>query len=319
MNATPHYSCLRRLDRRQAIDGNRWTKQDFYEHYGPECGANFWDEANDHSGERQGLLHASPRSARSSHVAEQPISSSKRPCAPAARVHKDRRKTSSKENLQMCTLDIVKHQYKQDCIESARLLTRLKKDVDDASDKDYLLWQAEEIEQQHTTHKFTDDKDKPFAPELYPTEAVRYIKAATLEHACSNSWAGTRTLPLHVAVGAVLHHALFRTNSNAHDESTESYRYRINRQTKDATKAFITAIINIKNVEFIKEALAQIPCNDETLHWISATKDKLELARQSAQARMEEYVESAYVQSATFAIRLDKLKRRAAYVESASL
>jgi len=215
----------------------------------------------------------------------------------------------------MCTLDIVKHQYGQGCIESLRLLAKLKKDVDDASDEDYLLWQAEENEQRHTAHNFT--ATQLFAPELYPTEAVRYIQAATLEHACSNSWASTRTLPLHVAVGAVLHHALSRTNNKPHDESTESHRSRISRQTKDATKAFITAIINIKNVEFIKEALAQIPCNDETLLWINATEDKLELSRQGAQARMQKYVESAYVQSTSFANRLDKLKQRAAYVEAA--
>ena len=314
MNKRPHESSLRRLDLRQAIDGNRWTKQEFYEHYGPEYGANFWNEANAHSGEQRRLLHASPRSARSPHIAEQPISSSKRTCTPAARVHKARAKSSSKEHLQLCTVEIVKHQYRQDCIESGRLLTRLKRDVDDASEKDSLLWQAEEIEQQHTAHKL--QATQPFAPELYPTEALRYIQTATLEHACTNSWAGTRTLPLNVTVGAVLHHALFTTNNNAHDESTDSHRDRISRQTKDATKAFITAIINIKNVDFIKEALAEIPCNDETLLWINATEDRLELSRQGAQARMQKYVESAYVQSTSFANRLDQLKQRAAYVEA---
>jgi hypothetical protein len=317
MNSIQHYSSLRDLDHRQALDGSRWTEQEFYDYYGPEDGAYFWNEANRHVAEQHALFHASPHSARSPHVAEQHISSSKRTCTSAARVHTARAKFSSKEHSQMCTLDIVKHQYGQGCIESLRLLAKLKKDVDDASDEDYLLWQAEENEQRHTAHNFT--ATQLFAPELYPTEAVRYIQAATLEHACSNSWASTRTLPLHVTVGAVLHHALSRTNNKPHDESTESHRSRISRQTKDATKAFITAIINIKNVEFIKEALAQTPCKDEALHWINATKDKLEIARQTAEAKMQEYVESAYVQSATFAIRLDKLKRRAAYVESATL
>ncbi len=316
MDSIQHYSSLRDLDHRQALDGSRWTEQEFYDYYGPEDGAYFWNEANRHVAEQHALFHASPHSARSPHVAEQHISSSKRTCTSAARVHTARAKFSSKEHLQMCTLDIVKNQYSQDCIESGRLLTRLKRDIDDASPKDYLLWQAEEIEQQHTLHKFT--ATQPFAPELYPTEALRYITAATLEHALLNSWAGTRTLPLHVTVGAVLHHALSRTNNKPHDESTESHRSRISRQTKDATKAFITAIINIKNVEFIKEALAQTPCKDEALHWINATKDKLEIARQTAEARMQEYVESAYVQSASFSNRLATLKQRAAYVESVS-
>ena len=41
-----------------------------------------------------------------------------------------------------------------------------------------------------------------------------------------------------------------------------------------------------KNVEFIKEALAQTSCDDETLQWINATKNKLEVAMQTSQAKL---------------------------------
>jgi hypothetical protein len=294
MNSIQHYSSVGDLDLGQVLRGSQWTEQAFCDLFKKrEHGVYFWNEANRRVDEQHASFHASPHTARSPHVAEQLVPSRKRTCTPAARVHTSETKSSSTEQVQMCTLDIVKHQYGQGISSARHLLSKLKKDVDDASDEDYLLWQDEEREQQHTAQQFTATQLS--TPELYPTQAMRYIQAATQEHACSNSWAGTRTLPLAVTVGAVLHHALSITKNKPHDESTETMRSRISKQTKDATKAFITAIINIKNVEFIKEALAQTSCNEETLHWINATKDKLELARQTAQAKLQEYVDSASV------------------------
>ena len=110
-------------------------------------------------------------------------------------------------------------------------------------------------------------------------EAVRYIQAAAMEHACSNSWASTRALALHVTVGALLHEALSIASIKTHGESTEKHHSRICLlHTKVAAKAYITASINITNVEFIKEALVQTLCSESMQlmkHWSGSTQKRL--------------------------------------------
>ena len=111
---------------------------------------------------------------------------------------------------------------------------------------------------------------------------------ATLEHASSNSWGSTVALPLHVAVGALLHHAIAKAGIQKHDESSEKHVSRISKQTQEAAKAFITAVIYIRNLQFIKEALAQCEssCSDDTKRWINATNNKLYLAMHTAQSKL---------------------------------
>ena len=57
-------------------------------------------------------------------------------------------------------------------------------------------------------------------------------------------------------------------------------------QSRPLSSASTTPTSGIKNVEFIKEALVQTLCNDETLEWINETQNKLEVAMQSAQAKL---------------------------------
>ena len=132
-------------------------------------------------------------------------------CVGPARVEIARAMLASNKDLEMCTLDIVKNQYKQSCTQRLCLVNNLKKDVDDASDEDYQLWQVEEIEglSAVTNHG-----------EISRAAAVRCIHEATLEHAYANSWASTRALPLHVTVGALVHHAFSKAGLETHNEST---------------------------------------------------------------------------------------------------
>ena len=53
------------LDRREALDGRRWTKQQFREYYGPEYGAHFWNQANSRVAEQHAVLDASQHIGRS--------------------------------------------------------------------------------------------------------------------------------------------------------------------------------------------------------------------------------------------------------------
>ena len=236
-------------ERREALDGRQWTQLDFYEHYGLEYGPYFWNEAGQRVAEQHAVFHA---------------------CS-----HDTQQYRLASERLQIFSVDIVKQQYIQTCKETFRLLYKLKRDIDDASVEDYHIWQAHEIEQKHRA-------------EIAPTEAVGYIQAATLEHASSNSWGSTVALPLHVAVGALLHHAIAKAGIQKLDERTERHVSRISKQTQEAAKAFITAVINIRNLQFIKEALVQCErtCSDDTRRWINATNNKLYLAMQRAQSRL---------------------------------
>ena len=190
-------------------------------------------------------------------------------------------RSSKFRQLRTLALDDVKHQYGQICIESLRLLAELKRDVDDASDEDYLQWQAQEIERLQCKTK------QIHHPEISLTDAVCYIRSATMEHACSNSLASSQTMPLYIAVGALLHYALSKASISVHNESTERDHLRIVKQTKDVAKAYITSIINITYVQFIKEALAHIKnCTDEVMQWINATHGKLELSIATAEAKL---------------------------------
>ena len=69
----------------------------------------------------------------------------------------------------------------------------------------------------------------------------------------------------------------------------EPFERRAPTQTRKARKSTTSANrqkMLRKNVEFIKEALAQTSCDDETLQWINATKNKLEVAMQTSQAKL---------------------------------
>ena len=77
--------------------------------------------------------------------------------------------------MQTCTLDIVKQRYGQCCTESLRLLANLRKDVDDTSDEDYLLWQSDQPQSNAAQLAY---------PEISFSQAVHCIQTATLEQSC---------------------------------------------------------------------------------------------------------------------------------------
>ena len=57
------------LDRREALDGRQWTKQQFREYYGPQYGSDFWNQANSRVAEQHAVLDASQHIGRSTHAA----------------------------------------------------------------------------------------------------------------------------------------------------------------------------------------------------------------------------------------------------------
>ena len=63
----------------------------------------------------------------------------------------------------------------QSCTASSRLLGKLKKDVDDASDEDYLLWQSDQPQSNAAQLAY---------PEISFSQAVHCIQTATLEQSC---------------------------------------------------------------------------------------------------------------------------------------
>ena len=160
----------------------------------------------------------------------------------------------------------------QSCTASSRLLGKLKKDVDDASDEDYLLWQSDQPQ---------SNAAQLAHPEISPTQAVHYIQTATLEHACCNSWASVSvSVSVSVCIGALLH-----CGTKRGEEGRENNRCK---HTKDAAKAFISAIVNINNLECIKDAVAEANWTQtqHALEWIDETKNKLEVAKFEAQLKL---------------------------------
>ena len=83
-------------------------------------------------------------------------------------------------DLENSTLNFVKQEYTQSCTTSARLLSKLKKDIDDASKKDYLLWQSDQPQ---------SNAAQLVHPEISPRQGVHYIKQALAEA----NWTQTQT------------------------------------------------------------------------------------------------------------------------------
>ena len=96
---------------------------------------------------------------------------------------------------------------------------------------------------------------------------------------------GQVCLSLCLALFLVCIGALFHRGINTGEERTEKNRCK---HTKDAAKAFISAIVNINNLECIKEAVAEANWTQtqHALEWIDETKNKLEVAKFEAQLKL---------------------------------